>query len=1225
MSVNFIQSLVGEIGDFYEWAQEQLSRERALEQVLTDLGLPANTPTDREFPQSALDGVNQYRKSFNPNDAAALSVAEDLTRLLGIPFSSAAKLTLPRNNLDGIKKFRDSDDPDFDQFKSALNDLKAIVQAFRQYVGALGVSGQLSVDDATARLLEVLSLNYMRLRWPAVYWWAQPFGFIQEPLAGYDGGKSQLRRIGSFFRDFRGYLGLNKIETEQQAKEFSDTFFIPLAVAVTFFLDSVRTLSESQSESGTIRRIVTNTVYGWEASPGSATPRADEVSNRALSFQVLRRKIDPTGAITHEIENSLAATFLLVPKIHGGPALFISIGGDTKFEMKIDETWRLRFDMGVGRLADFLLHFGKLSGAGANLPTGSSDPRVSLSLVAAGKDERPFFVLGSEKGIHLALGRFSFTSELFGPDAGLKAETKESALVLDIRKYADGFLTKILPSDPPRIPLNFSVGYSTARGFFFDDGTGFFAKPKTKQPAPAPTPAMVRAGRRDVAGGPVEQPNEGEMRRVTPVAKSVGGVRIQHLLLRLTPKGDDENAVLEFEASAGIDVKLGPALASIDRVGFQLALDFARKEKNLGFVDLSFGFKPPAGIGLAIDSAVVRGGGFLYFDNEKAQYAGVVHLELESGLTLKALGLLTTRMPDGGRGFSLLVIITAEGFKPIPIGFGFMLTGIGGLLGINRTFNAEALQAGVKNRTLDAVLFPKDPVRNASQYLSALNTVFPPAENHFIFGPMAQLTWGTPPLLTINLALALEFGARLRLAVMGQVSAILPKKENDLVRLQADAVGIIDFDRKTAAFDAALYDSRLAKKFVITGQMAMRMSWGDSPSFALAVGGFHPSFKPPAGFPALERVAISLASEENLRLRCEAYFALTSNTVQFGARAELYARAAGFSVEGSLGFNVLVQFDPFHFIADFHVSLQLKRGSRNLFKVKVEGEIAGPRPLHVRGKASFEIFWVDISFRFERTLISGERPPLPEPVDVGPMLRAALAERANWTATLGAAEQKMVSLREGARGGELTIHPLSRLSVRQNVVPLNVDIARFGNARPSGERRFEVSKAFVNDVEQGIEPVSDHFAPAQFFDLTDDDKLTRPSFEKMRAGLQLGSDKPAFGAPLTTAMDYEEIIVDPLKNESVRSAEPFKLNAIRLAQTLHLSAVGRSELRRAGTSKYSAAGIELKLDDRLYALASIDDLSVAGPADANLTYTEAWDRLRRKAPGAAKTLQIVSK
>ena len=195
-------------------------------------------------------------------------------------------------------------------------------------------------------------------------------------------------------------------------------------------------------------------------------------------------------------------------------------------------------------------------------------------------------------------------------------------------------------------------------------------------------------------------------------------------------------------------------------------------------------------------------------------------------------------------------------------------------------------------------------------------------------------------------------------------------------RLQMDAVGVIDFDQGTAALDATLHDSRLLKKFVITGDMALRLKWSAPPNFALAVGGLHPAFNPPPNFPKLERVAISLSAGDNPRIRCEAYFALTGSSIQFGARAELYASAAGFSIQGEIGFDVLIQRNPFAFQADFMAKVQLKRGSTNLFMVKVEGALAGPRPLHVKAKATFEIFWWDVSIRVDRTLVEGEKPPL---------------------------------------------------------------------------------------------------------------------------------------------------------------------------------------------------------------------------------------------------------
>ncbi len=96
-------------------------------------------------------------------------------------------------------------------------------------------------------------------------------------------------------------------------------------------------------------------------------------------------------------------------------------------------------------------------------------------------------------------------------------------------------------------------------------------------------------------------------------------------------------------------------------------------------------------------------------------------------------------------------------------------------------------------------MFPKDPIRNASQIISNLNRVFPAAKGNYLFGPMVQLAWGTPTLITAELGVVLEFGKRLRLLVLGQIAAILPKPENDLVRLQLDAIGVIDFDQGTVA------------------------------------------------------------------------------------------------------------------------------------------------------------------------------------------------------------------------------------------------------------------------------------------------------------------------------------------------------------------------------------------------------------------------------------------
>jgi len=51
-------------------------------------------------------------------------------------------------------------------------------------------------------------------------------------------------------------------------------------------------------------------------------------------------------------------------------------------------------------------------------------------------------------------------------------------------------------------------------------------------------------------------------------------------------------------------------------------------------------------------------------------------------IAVKAIGLLTRRIPDGSKSFALVVIMSAQDFVPIQLGFGFTLMGIGGVLGV---------------------------------------------------------------------------------------------------------------------------------------------------------------------------------------------------------------------------------------------------------------------------------------------------------------------------------------------------------------------------------------------------------------------------------------------------------------------------------------------------------------------------------------------------------------
>lgn len=791
----------------------------------------------------------------------------------------------------------------------------------------------------------------------------------------------------------------------------------------------------------------------------------------------------------------------------------------------------------------------------------AGNPRKLLELPGGGVIE--FDSMAFSGGVDVVDGALA-------PSVGLKMAGGHAAIT---PSGADSFLASILPGDGLHVRFDLGARWSSDQGFTFEGS----------------------------ASAAID----------LPIKLSIGGLEISRLHVAVHPA----DSSLALEVSVAAAAKIGPVSASVDRLG--TVATFAFHDGNLGPLDLALAFKPPSGIGLSVDArGVVTGGGFLFHDEAQGLYAGAMQLSLRDQLTLKAFGLIATRMPDGSRGYSLIVFITAEDFRPIPLGLGFMLLGIGGMVGVHRTFDELALREGLKSGTLATLLFPRDPVGNAPTLIRTLATAFPARQNSYLLGIVAKIGWFTPTLIVMDLALIFEFGSRERLLALGRISAALPSPDNDLVRLNMEAIGVLDFDAGTAAVDAVLVDSRLAHKFPITGSAALRAGFGDGPSFVLSVGGFNPHFAPPVGVPEIRRVAIALSSGTNPRLVCEAYFAITTNTVQFGANASLYAAAAGFSVEGHVGFDVLVQLAPLHFLAEFQAKLQLKRGSRNLFGVKLVGALEGPRPLRVSGKATFSILWCDFSVRFDTTLVRGEPPPLPPAVDVFDQLAQALRSPSSWSTQRSAVHTHGVALRSlppGGVSGPIVLDPLGQLMVKQQVVPLNTmrAIDTFGGAPVAGVGRFALTATLAGTFLPNV-TVQGPFARAQFFTMSDDEKLTAPSSESMDAGCVFGVAEAVFDAAQLVPAPVEYHIVAITLQGSTSTAPagaapaPYTLSVEHLETFARSGAAARAPVRRAGRARFRNDAVErgARFNEARWAIVPTGDGAPAVVDPAVRTYSD---------------------
>lgn len=603
-----------------------------------------------------------------------------------------------------------------------------------------------------------------------------------------------------------------------------------------------------------------------------------------------------------------------------------------------------------------------------------------------------------------------------------------------------------------------------------------------------------------------------------PLSARVGPIRLRLLDLGLKISGHQ----IEVYALLNFDGNMGPLQAAV--TGFGLVSTVSLPGGGMGSASFGVELSLPEGIGVTVGAGPVSGSGFINHERESGRYLGAVSLDV-SGVSLHAIGVLDSRL-DSSPGYSLLILVSAE-FTPVQLGMGFTLNGVGGLCGIQRSVALPALQASVRTGSLTPLLFPRDPVGQASQLVTGLQRIFPPTKDRYVFGPMFKLGWGTPTIVTIDFGIILQLPAPISVALIGTINMIFPDQSvpTPIVAIHIDIAGSLDTGAKTLAIDASLRDSKIAG-YDLTGDMALRLSWGDRPDFALSIGGFHKAFKPPQGFPELRRLSLGMV-QSAFRLTCSAFLAVTSNTFQIGARAELFAEAAGFNVFGYVEFDALITFSPFSFRFDFAAGLALRRGTSVIMGISVAGMISGPNPWHVQGSASISLLFFEISISFDKTFGDTAAEPLPETVNLWEKLQAAVQDLHNWIADPAPDAVRVVSCASPpAADGQPRLDPLGTLGFHQRVLPLARRVTKFGEKHVEAPTTLSLSTASVGEHEvHAPQTVQENFAASQFQQLSDADKLSRPSFEAMPAGAVLSLDALTVHAPKATDLAYRVIAI----------------------------------------------------------------------------------------------------
>ncbi|HEY6977506.1 MAG TPA: DUF6603 domain-containing protein, partial [Chitinophagaceae bacterium] len=284
-----------------------------------------------------------------------------------------------------------------------------------------------------------------------------------------------------------------------------------------------------------------------------------------------------------------------------------------------------------------------------------------------------------------------------------------------------------------------------------------------------------------------------------------------------------------------------------------------------------------------------------------------------------------------------------------------------------------------------------------------------------------------------------------------------------------------------------------------------------SKGFLMSVGGFHPAFKAPQelNVPNLKRLTLTILSG-NPNLVLTAYFAVTSNTVQFGAKIDFRFKAGSFSVVGYLQFDVLFQFSPFKFICNISAGLEVKMGSSTLFSIKLDFELSGPTPWNAKGTASFSILF--FTFKVRLNVTWGDALEVIEPgIAVLPKLLDAMNLDANWATELPTNRFNLVTIAEiQAQAGQVVLQSFGALKVSQVIMPLNIEMNKFGNS-PLADIKFANVSAFrLQSAGMTLDEVKESFAPSVYKAMSDDDKLKSPSYTLEKGGVKVSDTNELF-------------------------------------------------------------------------------------------------------------------
>lgn len=539
---------------------------------------------------------------------------------------------------------------------------------------------------------------------------------------------------------------------------------------------------------------------------------------------------------------------------------------------------------------------------------------------------------------------------------------------------------------------------------------------------------------------------------------------------------------------------------SFENLGISFDINFLKPDGSLGDYDFSGSFKFPDGIGISIETPVVKGAGLISYDKSEGTLFSALSLEVLKKFTVGCIIDADLGVKDG-HYFSLVALISTSFSPGIPLGMGFSLNGVGGCLGLNRKYDADAVSGGVRSGVFGSVFFVDNVMNHLTEMKTAVKQFFPEKKKQFFLGVLCKICF--EPVVTCEFGLLIQAPDPTSIGIVGALKVRVG--DTNLIKINVYFFGEIDFD-KGLRFDASIVDSEIVG-LKLEGDMAFRLFWGGPyKGFGLSIGGFHPAYKPEEGLkfaPNMRRLSLSL-NYDIVKIKLETYLAVTSNSFQIGARLDLKVGWEKFGLIGYAGFDALFVFKPFRFSFSLEVGVAVMVGSAKLFSVDLALSVEGPAKWRVKGKAYFTVLFIPVKCKF--SLAWGDSPKEERRATIAvwkDILLPELLRDNNWITS--SAEQNNDG-KEKDENAMLTLQPNDTFSFNQSAVPFDYPMDLCNDALPKDYTSFRLKKVsiIVDNEEFSLETsyLNNDFAPSLYKELSNEERLSNPSYESVTSGFE---------------------------------------------------------------------------------------------------------------------------